>query len=66
MWAVRHWNRLTKGVVDAPSSLELFKARLDESLGNLVKLEASLRMARGLELDGHYGTFQSKSISYVF
>ncbi|KFU98972.1 hypothetical protein N340_12649, partial [Tauraco erythrolophus] len=32
---VRHWNRLLGGVVDAPS-LEVFKARLDEALGNLV------------------------------
>ncbi|KFZ49829.1 hypothetical protein N321_02532, partial [Antrostomus carolinensis] len=32
---VRHWNRLPKEVVDAPS-LEVFKARLDEALSNLV------------------------------
>ncbi|KFV12595.1 hypothetical protein N340_13527, partial [Tauraco erythrolophus] len=32
---VKHWNRLLRGVVDAPS-LEVFKARLDEALGNLV------------------------------
>ncbi|KFV18878.1 hypothetical protein N340_06012, partial [Tauraco erythrolophus] len=32
---VRHWNRLTREVVDAPS-LEVFKARLDEALGSLV------------------------------
>ncbi|KFZ52920.1 hypothetical protein N321_13280, partial [Antrostomus carolinensis] len=32
---VRHWNRLAKEVVDAPS-LEVFKARLDEALRNLV------------------------------
>ncbi|GAB0176332.1 hypothetical protein GRJ2_000098400 [Grus japonensis] len=32
---VRHWNRLPKEVVDAPS-LEVFKARLDEALGSLV------------------------------
>ncbi|KFZ50943.1 hypothetical protein N321_07842, partial [Antrostomus carolinensis] len=32
---VRHWNRLPKEVVDAPS-LEVFKARLDETLSNLV------------------------------
>ena len=31
---VRHWNRLTGEVVDAPS-LEVFKTRLDESLSNL-------------------------------
>ncbi|KGL91082.1 hypothetical protein N301_01738, partial [Charadrius vociferus] len=32
---VRHWNRLPREVVDAPS-LEVFKARLDMALGNLV------------------------------
>ncbi|KFV12402.1 hypothetical protein N340_00486, partial [Tauraco erythrolophus] len=31
----RHWNRLPREVVDAPS-LEVFKARLDEALSNLV------------------------------
>ncbi|KFV05843.1 hypothetical protein N340_14102, partial [Tauraco erythrolophus] len=32
---VRQWNRLPREVVDAPS-LAVFKARLDEALGNLV------------------------------
>ncbi|GAB0185706.1 triadin [Grus japonensis] len=32
---VRHWNRFSREVVDAPS-MEVFKARLDEVLGNLV------------------------------
>ncbi|GAB0178199.1 hypothetical protein GRJ2_000285200 [Grus japonensis] len=32
---VRHWNTLPREVVDAPS-LEVFKARLDGALGNLV------------------------------
>ncbi|KFV13154.1 hypothetical protein N340_13662, partial [Tauraco erythrolophus] len=32
---VRCWNRFPREVVDA-SSLEVFKARLDEALGNLV------------------------------
>ncbi|KFQ28634.1 hypothetical protein N332_12162, partial [Mesitornis unicolor] len=32
---VRHWHRLPREVVDAPS-LEEFKARLDRALGNLV------------------------------
>ncbi|KFW10128.1 hypothetical protein N326_03709, partial [Eurypyga helias] len=32
---VRHWNRLSRDVVDAPS-LEVFKARRDEALSNLV------------------------------
>ncbi|KFP94277.1 hypothetical protein N329_10411, partial [Haliaeetus albicilla] len=32
---VRHWTRLPREVVDAPS-LEVFKARLDGALSNLV------------------------------
>ncbi|KAM6360376.1 uncharacterized protein FN964_005608 isoform 1-T1 [Alca torda] len=32
---VRHWNRLPREVVEAPS-LETFKARLDEALSNLI------------------------------
>ncbi|KFO57224.1 hypothetical protein N302_07838, partial [Corvus brachyrhynchos] len=32
---VRHWNRLSKKAVNAPS-LEVFKARLDVALSNLV------------------------------
>ncbi|KFW00249.1 hypothetical protein N326_02830, partial [Eurypyga helias] len=32
---VRHWNRLPREAVGAPC-LEVFKARLDEALGNLV------------------------------
>ena len=48
---VRHWNRLPREVVDAPS-LEVFKARLDGALSNLVYWKkVSLPMAGGLELD---------------
>ncbi|KFP03921.1 hypothetical protein N300_07751, partial [Calypte anna] len=32
---VRHWNRLPREVVEAPS-LEIFKARLDRALSNLI------------------------------
>ncbi|KFZ63251.1 hypothetical protein N321_01649, partial [Antrostomus carolinensis] len=32
---VRHWNRLPRETVDAPS-LEAFKARLDGALGSLI------------------------------
>ncbi|KFQ90059.1 hypothetical protein N337_00824, partial [Phoenicopterus ruber ruber] len=35
MRAVRYWNRLPREAVDAPS-LEVFKARLDGALSNLV------------------------------
>ncbi|KFV19453.1 hypothetical protein N340_14253, partial [Tauraco erythrolophus] len=33
--AVRHWNRLSREVVSVPS-LEVFQARLDKALSNLV------------------------------
>ncbi|KFV18736.1 hypothetical protein N340_02939, partial [Tauraco erythrolophus] len=32
---VKHWNRLLREVVDVPS-LEVFEARLDEALSNLI------------------------------
>ncbi|KFW63899.1 hypothetical protein AS28_13563, partial [Pygoscelis adeliae] len=35
MRVVRHWNRLPREDEDSPS-LEVFKARLDEALSNLV------------------------------
>ncbi|KFW70780.1 hypothetical protein AS28_06763, partial [Pygoscelis adeliae] len=35
MRVVRHWKRLPREVMDAPS-LEVFKARLDGALSNLV------------------------------
>jgi len=35
LWLVKHWNKLPKEVVDAPS-LEAFKARLDVALSSLV------------------------------
>ncbi|KFM11122.1 hypothetical protein AS27_05432, partial [Aptenodytes forsteri] len=35
MRVVRHWNRLPREIMDAPS-LEVFKARLDGALSNLV------------------------------
>ena len=44
---VKHWNRLPKEVVDAPS-LEISKMRLDVALSNLMQLKVSLFVA---ELD---------------
>ncbi|KFQ23616.1 hypothetical protein N332_11458, partial [Mesitornis unicolor] len=35
MRVVRHWHKLPREMVDAPS-LEAFKARLNRALGNLV------------------------------
>ena len=37
VWVVRHWHRLPRDVVDAPS-METFNARLDQALGNLMEL----------------------------
>jgi len=44
---VKHWNRLPREVVEAPS-LETFKVRLDGALRNLVWLKMSLLTAGGL------------------
>ena len=43
---VRHWNRLSREIVGAPS-LETFKARLDGALGSLIQWVAALPMASG-------------------
>jgi len=48
MRVVKHWNRLPREVVEAPS-LETSKARLDGALSNLVWLKMSLLMAGGLD-----------------
>ena len=50
MRVVRHWNRLPREAVNAPS-LEAFKARLDEALSNLIQWKVSLPMAGGVERD---------------
>ena len=57
---VTHWNRLPKEVVDAPGSLEAFKARLDVALCSLVKWLATLHIAGGLKLDDHCGPFEPR------
>jgi len=46
MRVVRHWHRLPREAVAAPS-LEVFKARLDRPLSNLVWGKVLLPMAGG-------------------
>ncbi len=36
IWAVRHWHRLPREVVGAPS-LKTFKVRQDQTLGNTME-----------------------------
>ncbi|KAK4818682.1 hypothetical protein QYF61_017903 [Mycteria americana] len=60
MRVVRHWNRLPREVVDAPS-LETFKARLDRALSNLIWWKMSLPMAGGLDEMTFKGPFQPKA-----
>jgi len=50
MRVVRHWHRLPREAVAAPS-LAVFKARWDGALSNLVWWKVSLLMAGGLEPD---------------
>jgi len=46
MRVVKHWNRLPRDIVEAPS-LETFKIRLDRALSNLVRMKMSLLIAGG-------------------
>jgi len=48
MRVVKHWHRLPREAVDAPS-LETFKARLDGALSNLIQLKRALLTAGGLD-----------------
>jgi len=45
---MRHWNRLPRGVVDAPS-LDTFKVRLNQALGKLIYLQMSLIITEELD-----------------
>ena len=45
---LRHWNMLPRNVVEA-LSLEIFKARLDRALSNLIYLQVSLFIAGELD-----------------
>ena len=47
---VKHWHRLPREVMEAPS-LEMFKARLDGALSNLIWLKMSLLTAGVVGLD---------------
>jgi len=51
MKVVRHWHRLPREAVAAPS-LAVFKARLHGAVSNLVWWKVSLPMAGGLEPGG--------------
>jgi len=56
---VRCWNRLPREVVEAPF-LEVFKARLDGSVSNLIWREESLPIAGGMGVGDLKGPFQPK------
>jgi len=59
MRVVKHWHRLPREAVAAPS-LAAFKVRLDGALSNLVWWKVSLLMAGALEPDDRLGPFQPK------
>jgi len=51
MRVVKHWHRLPREVVEAPS-LEKSKASLGGALSNLIQLKMSLLIVGGVGLDG--------------
>jgi len=61
MRVVKHWHRLPRAAVAAPS-LAVFKARLDGPLSNLVWWKMSLLMVGGLEPDDLSGPSKPKPL----
>jgi len=59
MKVVKHWSRLLREVVDAPS-LEVFKVRLDRALIKLIQWKMFLPMAGRLDQMNFKGPFQPK------
>ena len=60
MRVVKHWPRLPREVVDAPS-LETFQARLVGALSNLTQVKMSLLTAGGVGWVASKGPFQPKA-----
>jgi len=56
---MRHWSRLLREVVDAPS-LETLKVRLDGALSNLIYLWVSLFTAGELDQMAFKGLYRLK------
>ena len=54
---VRHWSRLLSYMVDA-LSMETFKVRLDQALGNVMELWMSLCIAGQLDQVAFRSSFQ--------
>jgi len=57
---VKHWHRLPREVVVAPS-LEISKAGFDGALSNLIQLKMSVLTAGGLDQMAAKGLFQPKA-----
>jgi len=62
---VRHWYRLSRGAVVAPS-LDAFKARLNRALGSLIWWAAALPSTGVLKLDVLQGPFTQTFLLFYF